>query len=378
MYQSAGNYDALLPPPLPEVEEAGLAAYGPQPELLPVDAYVQAAEAAHPELEVRSMRMPHQPSDPVYLDGQAGNPFTRDRADKVHLHPFTAEVLGIQRTGDLGAVPFVTDAVNPLHFGYFGGLWTKVLWCVLGLVLSFAILAGTYLWAVRSGPATSSPRVAGRRTSVWLRGAPVAFAVTLAYFVVAAFSTVRGIRDYSPSQTSIPVAQAVAGPYEVQVDCEAPCLVQEGAAFTAWFLGEGLPNYRTATLGPAAETGAELEGPARAPMATFTAIPGAPLRLRITTRDDALHEATFPAPAASDVAPPQPSLPDAAPGVWWAVGIFATLTTGAVAGWFYLVLRTSLAARAARSPADASRRRGRPRHRDAAASEQTLAGSGNG
>ena len=333
MYQGAESYDALLPPPLPQVDEAGLDAFGPQPALLPADVYVRAAEAAYPGLDVRSVRMPHASGEAVYVDGQAGNVLTRDRADKVHLHPFTADVLGIQKTGDLGAVPFLTDAVDPLHFGTFGGLWTKGLWCALGLLLSFSVLSGTYLWTVRSA--------AGRRKgSRWLRGAPVAVAVTLAYFVVVAFATVRGIQEYAPSEAPpVAVARVDVGPYDVRVDCATPCDTEAGAAFAARFLGDGLPNYAAAALVAPGSEADTLAGPSGRPTANVVAEQGTPLALRVTTRDGDVHEATFTPSPVAPPPPPETPWPDTAPGVWWVAGAFVALTVGSILGWLALVAR---------------------------------------
>lgn len=220
-FQEADRYDALLPPPLPGIEGSSLAAYGPHPELLPPDSYVAAAKAAFPGLRVTSVRLPHRPGEPVYLDGQAGNPLTRDRANKVLVHPFSGEVIAVQRSSELGVVPFITDAVDPLHFGYFGGLGTKVLWCVLGLTLSFAILSGTYLWVVRTQPVrrSPSPRAPSNESSErlhlmpfsWLRGASVAFALTLAYFLVVVFATVNGIQEYRPTASAAALPDTAPG-----------------------------------------------------------------------------------------------------------------------------------------------------------------------
>ncbi len=354
-FQAAGEYDELLPPPLPEVEEASLEGYGPQPELLPAGAYVEAARAAFPGLKVKSVRLPHHPGEAVYIDGQAGNPITRDRANKVLLHPFSGEVIAIQRSSHLGVVPFITDAVDPLHFGYFGGLWTKVLWCLFGLMLSFAILAGTYLWVVRSRPVrrTRTRRAAPGdpplrlRPFVWLRGAPVAFALTVAYFVVAVFATVGGIRAYGARQApAVPIDTATIGPYRVQLACAPPCRIGEGAVFTVRFQGEGLPNYRSAAL--SADTArAVLAGPARAPGATLTAARGEPIRLRVTLRSGETHAAVFSisalevarASAGAASASSGPSWPDTAPGVWWVVGAFTALTVGIIIGWLYCLIR---------------------------------------
>lgn len=289
------------------------------------------------------MRMPHRPGEPVYLDGQAGNPITRDRANKVLVHPFSGEMIAVQRSSELSVVPFLTDAVDPLHFGYFGGLATKVLWCVLGLVLSFSILAGAYLWVVRTTPG---------RTTPYLRGAAAAFALTVAYFLLVVFVTIRGIRDYGrQAPPAYVVAERAVGPYDVRVDCDAPCLPAEGAAFTARFRGAGLPLYRSAVLGLDGDGAAvPLSGPARAPSAVLHARPGAPLRLEVELRDGTTYAAVFRAPAGTrEEQPHRPRLPDTAPGVWWVIGVFAALTVGFVAVWFYFVVRAVRAARVGES-----------------------------
>lgn len=353
--QAADNYDALLPEPLPQVDEASLDDLDSQPELLPAGEYVAAAEAAFPGLRVHSLRMPHAPNEAVYVDGQAGNPLTRDRANKVHLHPFTGEVLGIQRSSELGAVPFITDAADPLHFGYFGGLGTKILWCVLGLLLSFSILSGTYLWVVRSqprrrrvaSPATNGEAEHGIGPVPMLRGAVVATALTLAYFLVAAFATVEGIRSYTPQRgPEMQVAALEAGPFRIDLRCQAPCQPSEDATFVARFRGAGMPNLEQVTLTRPDGRAVALDGPARAPRATLTAPPGGMLRLDLTQRDGTTHTVRFAAPAsAAPAVVAAATWPDTARGVWWVVGGFLLVTAGFVVGWLVLVARAFRAER---------------------------------
>ena len=339
MYQGADAYDALLPPPLPNVEEASLADVGPQPALLPAGAYVRAAEAAYLALDVRSVRMPNAPGEAVYVDGQAGNPLTRDRADKVHLHPLTGEVLGLQRTSDLGAVPFITDAVDPLHFGYFGGLWMKVLWCVLGLMLSFSILSGTYLWVVRS--ATSG----GGRGSGWLRGAAVSTALTLAYFLMATFATINGIKEYrSAGAEPIAVARLALGPYDVRVDGAALSDSERETTYAVRFLGEGLPNYQVARLIAAGDT-TKLSGPSWRPTGVVRYNAATSVQLEVVARDGTTHAAAFTPPRERVAAPSAPAWPDTAPGVWWVVVAFVVLTSGIVAAWLVCLARAFRTAR---------------------------------
>jgi uncharacterized iron-regulated membrane protein len=348
---AAGSYDSLQAEPLPQhVDDASLDDLGPQPERKPANVYADSARAALPGLAVRSMRMPRRPGDAVYVDGQRGNPLTRDRANKVHLDPFTGEVLGVQKSSQLGPVPLISDLVDPLHFGYFGGIWTKGLWCALGLMLSFSILAGTYLWVVRCGPSRrgslGDDAPSGGRPFVWLRGTVIAAALTLAYFFVVAEATVEGIREYAPQRPAPrAVAEVEAGPYRAQIDCAAPCRPASGdATVTARFRGTGLPNYQSATLARLDAPGPPdtLTGPARAPSTTTNAAPGDPIQFRIAGRDGTVHTASFAAPAAdgtSGEASAGSSWPRTAPGVWWVVGSFAALVVGAVAGWLWMVGR---------------------------------------
>ena len=354
-FLAADNYDPLLPEPLPQVDTTTLDAYGPQPDLRPPGTYADAAKAALPGLQVHSLRMPQGPGEAVYVDGQAGNPLTRDRANRVHLHPFTGEVLGVQRSSDLGPVPWITDAVDPLHFGYFGGLWTKVLWGGLGLLLSFSILSGTYLWVVRSRPhphhrsSTSDSQGGGLGPVPMLRGAVIAAALTLAYLVVVGFSTVGGIEEYAPERgPEVAVADVQAGPYQIDLRCQAPCgdADPDGSAprtFVARFGGSGLPNLQAAVLTTPAGERVELEGPARAPRASVAAAPGDTLTLALMQRGGRVHTARFAAPAVSGSPPAAPveaaAWPDTHPGVWWVVGAFLVVTAGCIVAWLLWVAR---------------------------------------
>ncbi|MEM6646208.1 MAG: PepSY-associated TM helix domain-containing protein [Bacteroidota bacterium] len=333
IFQRADNYSALLPPPLPQVDEAELPDAGSHVALLPPSAYIQAAEAAYPGLRIQGLRMPTDPGRAVYVDGQAGNILTRDRADKVHLHPATADVLGIQKTSDLDATPFITDAVDPLHFGYFGGLATKLLWFVLGLVLSFSILSGTYLWLIRTEGKKRGT------TSKWLRGAPVAALITLAYLAVVTFATADGIQVYAPSnRVPTPIAERTVGPYDVRIDCVSPCDTGTGARMAVRFLGEALPNYADAQITVSDGEVHDLRGSSIRPTATVEASQGEALTLRVTMHDGAVHEAAF-TPAMLAPLPPAARWPDAIPGVYVVVVLFIVATVGSIVLWMVLVVR---------------------------------------
>lgn len=267
MTQTTGTFDVLIPKEPAKIEKEELAQWGYNPELLSLDTYVQQAEQAFPGLRVETLRIPFQPNEYVYVDGQDGNPFTRDRANRVYLHPFTGEVVHIQKTSDLNIVELITDIVDPLHLGTFGGLPVKILWFIFGLALSFSILSGTYLWYIRGmqkmkrklrrrGP-PSKERSSAKKNSIIVsgflsrhltlsRGAVISTILILVYLITTGIDTVQdGIRSFGPlpKERFAVVEEMKLGPWKIGLQCEYPCTLEQGTSFFADFRTSGIPNY---------------------------------------------------------------------------------------------------------------------------------------
>ncbi len=268
MISAGDNYDVLVPDEPPKIEKMALAQFGDSPELLPLGTYVANGKKAFPGLEITDINLPDQPEDYVVLYGQAGNILTRNRANKVYLHPFSGEVKHIQRSAELNTAEFITDMADPVHFGYFGGLFTKILWFILGLALSFAILSGTYLWYVRGmqkmkrklrrrGPPGESNSESKSKVTVsgffadyltLARGAVISTAIILFYLFTTGINTVQeGIRSYGPlpEERIADIETMQLGPWQMELKCEYPCTLEEGTTFTGNFQSPGLPNYES-------------------------------------------------------------------------------------------------------------------------------------
>ena len=43
----------------------------------------------------------------------------------------------------------ISEAADPLHFGYFGGITTKILWFLLGLSMSAMAFTGVIIYSKR-------------------------------------------------------------------------------------------------------------------------------------------------------------------------------------------------------------------------------------
>jgi len=182
----------LVAPPTPSSDPASPS--------LPLDEVMVNARSAWPALDVKTVAFGRfsDAEDTVYLDGQAGFPLVRDRANQMHLDPRTAEVLWQNSAGDLPVYWLWSNMADPLHFGDFGGLWSKAVWFVFGLVLSGLILTGTWLHAHRLA------REPGGRTRHRWPGTGAAIVVSLAVLTASVPFGIGEARSYGPVVDGVP------------------------------------------------------------------------------------------------------------------------------------------------------------------------------
>ena len=154
---------------------------------LPLDTLVARAHAVWPEFEIETIGWGYhsESSESLYLGGQAGMPLVRERANQMQFDPRTGEVLWQNAAGDLSPYWLWSNMADPLHFGNFGGLASKLVWFVFGLALSGLILSGTYLHARRLGRLSDGQ--AGRHRWPGTAAAIVVWLVVLGAAVASGF-----------------------------------------------------------------------------------------------------------------------------------------------------------------------------------------------
>lgn len=217
---------------------------GPVIRYRPLDDYVAAATSAFPGLEPRTLRLPFAPDEPVVVEGAAGDPLARDRANEVWLDPVDARVVAVQRSADMTALQYTTEIADPLHFGTLGGLPTKLLWFAMGVCLSGLAVTGAWLAWRRLRRTAPTP-------VQWLTLAPIATIVVLGGQYVADLSRQDGFAQ----RTALPV-QARDG-YRVRPELERTAAgTLSGRVRVGVGTDLGGLNFAGATLaacGPAAE-----------------------------------------------------------------------------------------------------------------------------
>ncbi|MFP4096146.1 MAG: PepSY-associated TM helix domain-containing protein [Cyclobacteriaceae bacterium] len=114
---------------------------------LPLDSLVAKAKAIWPNFEIVEIAKGwySESSESIYLAGHLDNPLVRERGVQMQFDPRTGEVLWKNAAGDLPAYWLWSNMADPLHFGNFGGLISKIIWFLFGLLLCGLILTGTYL-----------------------------------------------------------------------------------------------------------------------------------------------------------------------------------------------------------------------------------------
>jgi len=160
---------------------------------LPLNELVAKARAAFPDLTPRTITLPARAGGPIGFSGEVPAMLVAQShvrtTNSITLNSGTGEVLnrrdGRNNTGWVRAYWMI----DPLHFGYFGGLPTKVIWFVLGLTPSLLALTGTWMWWRRRAQATRPATVpiatmpgSGSRWIPWVAGAVT---LIIAYWLVA-------------------------------------------------------------------------------------------------------------------------------------------------------------------------------------------------
>ena len=114
-----------------------------------IDLALRNARSELAGLEPGRILFPGNARAPLTIQGELSAVLVRPRANGVHIDPASLAVVGSYRGEDLDFHTRVSEASDPLHFGYFGGIGTKLLWFILGLMMTAMSITGVVINAAR-------------------------------------------------------------------------------------------------------------------------------------------------------------------------------------------------------------------------------------
>lgn len=160
---------------------------------LSIGELVAKAKAVRPDIDINQVSYGWGTYDEratFYINGQSTHWLVRNRANQLTLDSRTGEVLYSQNASDYPLYWRWSDTADPLHFGNFGGLISKLIWFLFGLILCGIILTGTWLHARRL-----MREKQGRRRNHWPGTLP-AVATSLLVLAASVPFAIKGTRQY--------------------------------------------------------------------------------------------------------------------------------------------------------------------------------------
>ena len=164
---------------------------------LDYDKIVAVSQQEIPALKTESIAISPASTykNTIYVRGKSDVPLVRQRANRVYINPNTYEVVKVQNAKNISTTMWLNDIADPLHFGYWGGLTTKIIWFIFGLGISSLTLSG--IWAVLKRKAQNRRKNKVKILGVWKY---INWAI---YGVMMYFMYVRLIVQYRTSTIGI-------------------------------------------------------------------------------------------------------------------------------------------------------------------------------
>lgn len=113
------------------------------------DSVIDQVRQLRPNLAIKTVFFPIKPGQPIRIDGQEDEILVRDRANNLIFDPVHGELLSQRLGNELSLHVRISEAADPLHFGTWGGYWSKALYFIFGLILTSLSITGTIIYAHR-------------------------------------------------------------------------------------------------------------------------------------------------------------------------------------------------------------------------------------
>lgn len=140
-----GGLGTLVNPKSPKIENSTKTNMANLSHTIDYDKIITIAEQKIPNINIGGITPSKNNNEAIYLRGKSDVPLVRQRANRVYINPNNYDVLKVQKAKNASTLMWLNDITDPLHFGYFGGLLTKIIWFFAGLAISSLVLSGIWI-----------------------------------------------------------------------------------------------------------------------------------------------------------------------------------------------------------------------------------------
>ncbi|MEI6893470.1 MAG: PepSY-associated TM helix domain-containing protein [Colwellia sp.] len=153
------NIEIEAHPPLVKIEQLPLV--GSEPPVRPVtlpDA-LTIAEQRFPDFKASYITPPEHNRDTYKLYGEGDFIFFDQYSYGVIINPWTGAIESERSPTKMNTLQTLSHITSPLHYGNIGGLYTKIIWFLFGVLLTGMSITGFLMWGNRTLKASSRNKI---------------------------------------------------------------------------------------------------------------------------------------------------------------------------------------------------------------------------
>lgn len=113
------------------------------------DHIIAQVETHNPDFDIQRVLLNTHKNKPITVEGFTNNLLVRPRANKLIFNPQNGQLISEHKADTLSFHARISEAADPLHFGTWGGYFSKILYFLFGLLLTSLSITGTYIYAMR-------------------------------------------------------------------------------------------------------------------------------------------------------------------------------------------------------------------------------------
>lgn len=144
------DIDIESPAPIVAVEQLPAASINqPKPPISLTDA-LKIAQQKFPDFKGTYIMLPEHNRDTYKLYGEGDFIFYDQYSYGVIVNPWSGVIESERSPAKMTALQTLSHIADPLHYGTIGGIWTKLIWFVFGVLLTGMSITGFLMWGTRT------------------------------------------------------------------------------------------------------------------------------------------------------------------------------------------------------------------------------------